>query len=348
MRITKDALTGMPRMRLRSIRLPFAILTAAISSVALSSCHISGDSILQPQNRANKIPWSIPVNYKAVTMLVGEAIQLTATPMTIEGEPMTGLPPIKWSTSDTALKVDATGKVTSSREVRNGLVFAQLVDPVNEITVWDTTIVTTVDTAFRFSGYQLLPAGGVGDTVIPMAVANNFNAVLLDESGQPLRDESGALIAPTAFYSTNAPYASLQVYTSPYPRAVAYNVGTFTIRATSYLFGTLYSDSMIVRITYPLTVTLNIQRAVQGTAPSPSAMSQTDITISVGGRVNFLNQNPTLPADIKFDDLSQVVGGDIPVVSTTSPGSPVMFPNAGKFTYQSSLGFRGTITVVPQ
>jgi hypothetical protein len=252
-----------------------------------------------------------------------------------------------WTTNDTALKVDENGNVTSSGPVRDGLVFATVTDPEGAWILMDTAIVTTVDTAYHFSGYKLWLQGGQGDTVVPMAVANNFNAVLLDESGQPLTDANGNLISPATIYTTNAPYAALQVYTNPYPRAVAYNIGTFKVWAQSYIFGTTYRDSVIFRITYPMTVTLYIQKVIPGNGiASPSAMSQTDITIVQGGSVNFWNQNTTLPADIEFDDLAHVVGGDIPVVRTSRPGSTVTFPNTGKFTYHSSLGFSGTITVV--
>jgi hypothetical protein len=323
----------------------WSMLAAAL--VLAGGCQTSGDSIIQPENHVDEIPWFLPLNYNAITMLTTDAIQLQATPMTVDSVPITGeIPPVIWTTSDTALKVDATGRVTSSGPVRAGLVFATMSNPTEGWTLIDTAIVTTVDTVYHFAGYQLLPQGGVGDTVIPMAVANNFNAVLLDASGQPLRDAGGALISPTASYTTDAPFQSLQVYLSPYPRATAYNVGTFTVRASSYLFGTVYRDSVTYRITYPRAVTLYIQRMVPGTGDSPSAMSQTDITIIQGGTVNFRNQNTTLPADIVFDDLSSVVGGNIPVVSTGG-GSIVTFPNVGEFTYHSSLGFTGTITVVP-
>jgi hypothetical protein len=323
------------------------LLVVAAALMLAGGCQTSGDSIIQPKNRVNDVPWFLPLNYNAITMLTTDAVQLQATPMTVDSVPITGnIPPVVWTTSDTALKVDATGRVTSSGPVRTGLVFATMTDPDEGWTLVDTATVTTVDTMYHFSGYQLLPQGGVGDTVIPMAVANNFNAVLLDGSGQPLRDGAGALISPTASYTTDAPFQSFQVYLSPYPRATAYNVGTFTVRASSYLFGTVYNASVTYRITYPQAVTLNIQRMTPGTGPSPSAMSQRDITIVQNGTVRFVNQNTTLPADIVFDDLGSVVGGNIPVVSTS--GSTVTFPNVGKFTYHSSLGFTGTITVVPR
>jgi hypothetical protein len=315
--------------------------------VLAGGCQPHGDSIIEPTNRADAIPWLLPLNYNAVTMRVGDVLQLTATPMTVDSVPISDTPPVMWTTSDTALKVDANGNVTSSGPVRNGLVFATVADADAGWTLIDTAVVTTVDTMYHFSGYKLLQQGGAADSVISMGVANNFNAVLLDASGQPLTDAGGNLISPTAIYTTNAPYQSMQVYTSPYPRAVAYNVGTFTIWATSYIFGTTYRDSVTIRITYPVKVTLYIQKVVPGTGiSSPSAMSQTDITIVQGGSVAFQNQNTTLPADIEFDDLASVVGGNIPVVSTSSSGSVVTFPNVGKFTYHSSLGFSGTITVV--
>ena len=79
--------------------------------------------------------------------------------------------------------------------------------------------------------------------------------------------------------------------------------------------------------------------------PSPSFMARTDQTILKGGKVTFINSNPTLPCSVVFDDEANVVGGNIPVVPA-SPGKAVTFPNTGKFTYKTSFGATGTITVV--
>ncbi len=340
------ASTGTLNMKVRSIRFVPWSIGITLSCLALGACQVSEDSILQPKNKADAIPWFLTLNYKAVTMRVSDAVQLAATSTNVNRVPITNLPAIQWSTNDTALKVDANGRVTASGAVNKALVFAKVTDPATRITLMDTAIVTTVVTAYTFAGYRLLPAGGVGDTIIPVAVLNEFNAAVVDAAGNPVRDGAGAVIVPTTFFSTKAPNSSFQVVLTAPPRATAYNVGRFTVNAEAYLFGTLYRDSVTYRIGYPITVALNIQRAMPGTGPTPSAMSQTDITVGTGGTVRFLNQNLTLPADIKFDDLSKVVGGDIPIVKTASPGSEVVFPTAGKYTYSSSLGFRGTITVV--
>lgn len=316
--------------------------------ILAAGCQPSGDSVIEPKNSADSIPWFLRINYKAVTMKVGDALQLKATPTTVDGVPIEGLPAPVWTTNDTALKVDANGNMTTHQAVRGDFVVATITDPNHTWILTDTAVVSTVDTVYHFSGYKLwLQQPAQTDTVIPMAVANNFNAVLLGPTGQPLTDQTGALISPNATYTTNAPYPDFQVFISPYPRATAYNIGVYKVRINSYLFGTVYTDSVTFRIVWPLTVTLNIQPMVPGAGnPTPSRMSQTNITITTGGTVNFLNQNTTVPADIVFDDQAHVTGGNIPVVRTSSPGSSVVFPNPGNFTYHSSLGFSGTITVV--
>ena len=80
--------------------------------------------------------------------------------------------------------------------------------------------------------------------------------------------------------------------------------------------------------------------------PSPSMMSQTDLTVIRGGKVGFRNMNPTDTVDIAFADQANVTGGDIPALRSTSPIAIVSFPNLGQYTYSSSKGFGGTITVV--
>jgi hypothetical protein len=314
---------------------------AAAAALVLAGCTTGGDSVSEPTNAVANMPWKVTLNHEAITMQTGSVLQLEATPLRLDGSVMTDAPAVTWTTSDTAIKVDATGKITASSAVPYGRVFATIQGVSGGIywTVSDTAQVTISDTLYHFSAYKMWLDG---PTTIPLNVWRNFDAVLLDGSGQPLLDEDGDPIWPNTSYSTDAPSDLYSLYTGG---GQGHNLGTVKVKAQAYLFGTVYTDSVTLKLTWPDTVTLYISRVNYSATPSPSAMAQTDITIQTGGVVKFYNQNTTLPADIKFDDLGSVIGGDIPVVAGY-PGSPVTFPTPGKYTWSSSLGFKGTITVV--
>lgn len=320
------------------------ILTAgtALWLAAAVGCRTGGDSVTQPKNGIGTLPWKLTFNYEAITMQTGQSLQLQATATTASGDTLTGLPPITWTSSDTGVKVDATGKITSNTPVDYARVIGKIQSITGDWTIADTAIVTTSDTLYHFTQYKMWLDG---PTVVPLNVWRNFDAVLTDASGQPLVDADSDVIYPNTHYRTTAPPSQYSLYTGG---GQGNNLGTVKVWATAYMFGTVYQDSVTLQFVSPDTVQLYIQRVSSTANPSPSAMSQTDITILQGGTVYFLNQNSTKPADIVFDDQTHVVGGNIPVVTTSYPGTPVTFPNTGKFTYHSSLGFQGTITVVAQ
>lgn len=314
----------------------------AVWLAAAMGCRTDGNSVTQPKNGISTLPWKLTLNYKGITMQTGQSLQLQATATTAGGDTLSGLPAITWTSSDTGIKVDATGKITSHTPVAYARVIAKIQDMASNWTIADTAIVTTSDTLYHFTQYKMWLDG---PTVVPLNVWRNYDAVLTDGSGQPLVDEDGDVIYPNTYYFTTAPTSQYSLGTGG---GQGNNLGTVKVWASAWIFGTVYRDSVTLQFISPDTVHLYIQRVSPSATPSPSAMSQTDITILQGGVVYFYNQNPTLPADIEFDDLTQAVGGNIPVVPTSYPGAPVTFPNAGKFTYHSSLGFQGTITVVAQ
>lgn len=315
--------------------------------LALAAC-TGGDSIIQPKNSIETIPWKLVMNHHAVTTVIGEPVQLEATPVTIDGTPISGLPPVVFSTPDTnVLTIDPSGKLTGLAERDRVLVLATVQSEEGNWTIQDTARVSIVATPYDFTTFQMLPDG---PSLVPANVWRNFDAVLKDAAGNVLLDADGDTIYPSTHYDASAGLSTF--YLNPWwgggqPR----NVGQVTIHAEAFIFGHEYQDSLTLSLTYADTASLYVYPVSYSLNPSPSIMPQTDVTVLQGGVVQFSNLNTTEDVGIVFDDTTNAIGGNIPKLpkgyAWQNPPAVVSFPNVGQYTYTSDKGFKGTITVVP-
>jgi hypothetical protein len=318
--------------------------------VLLAGCLTSGDSMTEPQNHISDLPWKLRLNHHAITTTVGTPVELKVTPLTMDGVALTGLPPVQYIGQDTTLvTVGSDGVLRGKQPASRQRIIARIESGEGTWKIADTLLVTVLDSEFDFAGLQMIPEAG--SNIFPAGTYRRFDAVLLDDGGNALLTASGDTIYPLAYYSTTARMDEFMLDLSgPFTaRGRARNVGEAQVMADAFIFGTEVGDTITVRLTYPSTATLNIYPRSQNLNPSPSYMGQTDLTILQNGRVGFMDRNWTTgapTADIVFDDLDHVVGGDIPEVPKYSTAY-VTFPEVGEFTYRSSLGFGGTIKVVP-
>jgi hypothetical protein len=240
--------------------------------------------------------------------------------------------------------VDASGKLTATSARANIVLVAKMHSVEGNWTIADTARVTVVPTRYAFSGFRMLPNG---PEVQPANQTRRFDAFVTDAAGNAVLSATGDTIRPVTRYHVSTQRKEYYVSNNWTASGIARNLSEPTITGVSYIFGNVYKDSVKFRVTYPDSAILSIHRLNNSANPSPSAMSQTDLTILQGGKVTFRTLNTTRQDDIVFDDLANVVGGDIPVVPG-NPGRAVTFPNLGEFTYKSASGFGGTITVVPR
>ena len=328
-------------MRLRS-------LAALIAVLAVAAC-TNGDSVTQPKNRTD-MPWELQLNYDAIVMAVGEVVQLQAVALKLDGTPLAGVGETVYSSSDTSVKVDASGRLTATQPRPNVMVIAKVQNVEDNWTVADTVRVMIVAQAFNFSTFDMrlnrsavVPANRAeGATNVRL----RFDAKLYDAAGNVVRGTAGDTIFPLTYYKASVPKNTYDISNPWSPVGFARNLGDVTVRGTSHIFGRDYEDEVNFRITYPDSAVLNIYRVSTLMNPSPSMMSQTDLTILRGGKVGFRSSNPTETVDIVFADSTNVVGGNIPAVPNSPTIRIVSFPNLGQYTYTSSKGFGGTITVV--
>jgi hypothetical protein len=334
--------------RWRSGAWPRAIpALAGALAVGLASC-TGGESITRPTNDVASIAWDIQLNHRAVNMAVGSTVQLEAVPVTVDGTPIADASPITWVTPDTTiLAVDATGNLRAKKVVERALVVATIHNEEGNWTIADSARVTVYPAVLPFSSFKMALGG---PTLVTADDWRDFDAVLFDGSGNALLDAVGDTIYPVTDYVASKPQSVW--YQGGWNGGGSPNdTGVVKIEAHSYIFGQEYTDTVTFRLTYPDSAPVFIYRKSYNMDPSPSVPGQTDVTILKGGKIAFSNINTTLPADILFDDTTQVIGGNIPEVPMgygwQTPPAIVEFPNTGTFTYHSpSLKFEGTITVV--
>lgn len=314
--------------------------------LALPLACMGGDSLTNPPTNDGKgsIPWSLNLNHGAINMAIGEEVQVTVSPTDADGRPMTGLPPVVYTVSDTMVKVDATGRVTASAERSSVLLVARMHDVAGNWTIADSARIRVVAAPYSFSGFRMVPNG---PELVPANQVRLFDAFVTDAAGRAVLDAKGDTIRPLTYYSVSTKRSEYYVSNNWSGQGFARNLSEPKVTGTSYIFGNVYRDSVKFRVTYPDSAVLNIYRVSFSLTPSPSMMTQTDVTVLQGGKVMFRTMNPTQQDDIVFDDLASVIDGNIPVVPAT-PGKAVIFPKVGSFTYKSSRGFRGTVTVVPR
>lgn len=308
---------------------------------------IGEDSLTSPPVQGDKgsIPWAVNLQYEAMNVAVGEQVQLTVSPEDVDGDPipLSKLPPVEFTVSDTsAVRVDANGLLTALKPASSILVIATIEDEEVGWRVADSSRVRVLAEPYPAAGLKLL---ALTETVQPANRNGSFFPMATDAAGQPLVTEAGDTISPLTYFEASVPQNQYYFSNSWSGTGIPRNLSEPTVRARTYLFGQLYSDSVKVTVTYPDSVVLYITAVNTMLRPSPSRMVQTDITILKGGKVTFRQNNTTgATDDIIFDDLGAVIDGNIPAVSI----STVTFPNVGKFTYRSTTmpDVRGTVTVV--
>jgi len=316
------------------------VLPALLVLVAGQGCEWE-DSVTLPENAPAAHPWTLNFGPHAINMAVGEVVQLTFDPRTIDGTPipLSELPEITFTTTNPDVHVDANGKLTAGRAVYSVIVTAKTSSVEGNWTISEEIRVRVHDAPFEVPAFQMELDG---PSLVPINQARSYDAFIVPA------DAPEDTIWPLTYYRTEAPRNLFYIYNPWSGYGYFRSFGTPTIVGTAYIFGKTYEDSVTMTSTYPDTAAIYIWRATNYLNPSPSRMTQTDVTILKGGSVVFVDQNTDAgktDVSITFDDQQAVVGGYIEKVPYW-PGAYVDCPNTGKFTYSTSLGNKGTITVV--
>lgn len=336
---TYMGVTSRPDMK--RVKMVFSWIIFHLLTIASLGCNIDATST-RPTADLKTLPWKLVLNHHAVTTLINTPVQLSYKVVNVYGDELHGMPPATISTSDTSVRVDENLRVISASPNALRYVYVTVVPESKKWRVADTLRIAFDTSRPDFVDARIIM---LTDTVLPVNKSPAFPVGLITATGDTVK--TGASIrAMLAYYQYSKPYLDPGNFwtASANPKVVT----DYVVSVESHIYGKTYYDTVNLRSLMPDSVTVLIQRLSARLNPSPSAIGQADFTIVQGGKVNFRTANTTVETDIRFDNLDDVIAGNIPVVPNIT-GHIVTFPKVGQFTYRSKAmgdSFIGKITVV--
>lgn len=333
--------------------LPLALAAAACSPEAYAP---------KPVADPTKIYWSIGLNHRAVTMSTVapyDTIRLVATPLTIDGQPVKGLPAPTFTSLDLEhVQVGPNGLV---RALGSGTEFAVVASlSVGNDTHADTAIINVTDTT-------------------PAPIMQAFSIQPPPGDSAKVSADGGVFIVPVAYDAAGDSIPNISAYFATSDSTIATIVaggdlqpvrpGKVTVYGTATVYGVTKSDSVVYTIGYPLLVQISILPLVNAAGKIVGVFEPSHQQVGPGAVVYFSNANA--PAtDVTFDNPANVDrydnpacnfepqacgSGNIPAFaghadSITGPTVRVrQFPVPGTYNFHSTIsGATGSIQVMKQ
>jgi hypothetical protein len=351
-------------------------LLMMVAGFACSSPDLSGPSSL---DRAH-LPWVLTLNAHAITMDTAapyNTLQLSAAPHTIDGTALANSVLPTFTSSDSSIRVSATGMLTARAEVYNVRVIATLV--YGGVRISDTAVVnvTALGTPPKVQRLQLgLQPGDSAKIPAPNIFSVSFYGILGSKNLRIDVLDTMATLIPSVLVALRASdpqsltFAS-SVSTARNVRATivqesAFGVGNMWVYASANVYGVALSDSLMIQITDPVVKIFTIAKSTSANGLTRSFTIHPDTQIvGVGGWILWVNAtSPADSLDVVFDDptaaltdlkFSNTGGGNI----APFPGGTVLdhvtftqvmrsrrFLQPGRFQFHSPrTGVSGTIIV---
>jgi plastocyanin len=316
-------------------RISFRPLLLGIFSVTLTACANDTIAPVAPPDTA-QLYWSLQMDLQAATVAVGGHQQVRATPLTLTGSPIPGLPAPTFTSGDTAVvTVDSLGLVTGLAVTSGVPIIASLT--AQGITYADTVMVAvTPHSAIVKALAIVLPEDGpilrLDDDPTPIV------AIATDDNGQVI---PGIAVAVTTLDPYKIDFFS---YGGP-PLVQGKTLGKARIVATTTSYGVTKADTVEFSIQYSMFSTVSMEVLY----PSMTlAFSPTAVAIGVGGEVSWYNHGSG-PMSIVFDTgVEHIEGGNIPEIDLYNEQSR-RFLAAGTYTYRDTVsGTDGKVIVYTQ
>lgn len=333
-----------------------------------------------PITDPSQIFLSLTLNHKAInlsTVEPGNQVQLVATPRNALGEPLSGLPPVTFTSSDTTrVHVTADGLVTARAAGNNLRIIAEIVTPDNIRRV-DTATVNVIGTAPRqLATFTIQPEppaepvwaiepalwGGPGRTILNLAGLNLSNALRLRALDQDNLPVTGLQV----FYQSLDPEVAL--IRNPSGTVVAYRPGQVKVTVSTFAYGVALADTVTFTMLLPRVHGVRLE-------PQPDStlrLSADNVIVRPGGYVFWFNQSLATPISITFDE--PAAASEVPELcawygeplcgsgniaefngetSITVPRMPIAgrarrFDTPGTYTYHTSNGLAGSVTVATE
>jgi hypothetical protein len=242
--------------------------------------------------------WRLALNYHAVTLALtapANQVQLTATPVTAQGDTIAANAPVRFTSSDSAVQVDSTGLLTAHSPEAGVLIIATLtVGGTSGVTLSDTVDVNVNDvgTVPLLTRLEVHTPGDSARTALTVGITPTVQ----------MYDASGDTIPNTKFYvnvqDTSIAKIASFTYGGHWGGALTgARVGQTRLIVDAMVYGVHKSDTLEMGVGYPI---FQVNSLTQ-TSDTAATFSLQDLTIGTGGVVLFGNGTQT-PMDIVFDD----------------------------------------------
>ncbi len=274
----------------------------AVLALAVAACATDTPYAPPPVTDPTKLYWSLTLNHRAVTLSTVapyDTIRLVATPRTIKGLPIAGLPAPTFTSLDLQnVQVSATGLVHVIGTGTQFTVVASLSignDTHADTAIFNVTDTTTPPVLSRFTIHP--PPGDSAKT------ASNF-PTLIPSAGI---DAAGDTIQNLATYYSTADSSVATIDRTGVLSPV--RPGHVTVYATATAYGITKADTLPYTIGYSLFAVIQI--AAEPNAAGKIVGIFTPSTVSLGPGATVVFQNQSAPStDVTFDDPTHVMQDD--------------------------------------
>jgi hypothetical protein len=349
------------------------IVMVATTAVSLSGCSDATDISNSTNSNAY---WALRLNVHAITLAVAapfNTVQLTATPVTITGSPMTdaGLP--TFSVSDSSVVVTSDGRVTGQFPTATNRTVAVIASlTIGATTLKDTAFVrvTSAGPTASLTTFSIQPLAGdsAAAAVAPFG-GNSRPLTVTAATGGGVAAPVLLDTFPTYFTSADPSIASIDRVRGIVTSNV---VGHVMLYASSSVYGVARRDSVVWASGYPLEMNIVATERTPWNSMEPIMIFLPSVvTIGVGGKVQWSNTVRGDTVDVVFDDPSAAMpacgilpwgcrlipadrGGNIPDFYVEIPRVSAglnqfharSFPRAGTYHFHSErYGTTGTVVV---
>lgn len=252
--------------------------------------------------------WALQLNHHAITLSLtapSNQLQLQAAPLTVRGDTIHTTNRVQYSSNDSSVLVDSTGRLTA-RLANTGVTVVARLAITNEqgqpVTLADTAIVNVSAASAPTPVFTALRITTPGDsaTFSPVVGMTGFTVNVLD----------GSDTMPTDANSYNAFCRSSDQNVVNYGRgkvndfrlsAYAHHPGTTTIACDATIYGVTLVDSIPIRVGMPLYGLITVDTQPVATGIPPVVVSTAVIKIGVGGIIQWDNRSKR-QVDLVFDD----------------------------------------------
>jgi hypothetical protein len=267
----------------------------AITVLVVTGC--APDAVSPPPvTDPTKVLWALALNHRGITLSTVapyDTIQLTATPLTVNGQPLTGLPaPIFTSLDLQHVQVSAKGLVHAIGVTTGAEVIAS-VSSGND-TQTDTAVINVTDTTTPpvLSVFTIHPASG-DSTKVAVDATPTITARAYDSAGDSI---SGLSVYYATSDSLVAAIGRSSGFFNPYRPG-----SHVTVYATATAYGITKSDSVRYTIGYPTLLATVITPEKDSTGRAIVVFVPDKFVGGPGAMIEFTNLSAPLTG-VTFDN----------------------------------------------